>query len=159
MQKCKQSYRFCKRIISIVILMSFLMTPMFAEQPMKQSESLNEDGTKSLGQFGNELQNKNAEHFYSDSEVESLIDDLSLAAKEAIEQAGAEAAKAAALAALEQQAELLREKAEAEREAEQWKIAAETAKANGRKNVVIGVIAGLLGGLALGITGTLIISN
>ncbi len=120
---------------------------------------MNEDETNCFGQFGNELQSKNAEHFYSDSEVDLLIDDISVAAKEAIEQAGAEAAKAAALAMIERQAELLREKAEAMREAERWKIEAEIIKANNKKNVFIGVIAGLLGGLALGITGTLLMSN
>jgi hypothetical protein len=56
-------------------------------------------------QFGKaELPSKNAEHFYTDSEIDLLIDDLSEAAKEAIEKAAAEAAKAAALAALEREA-------------------------------------------------------
>ncbi len=143
MRKCKQKYSYCGRIISIVILMSFLTTPMFGQQLTELSETSSEGETI----------------YFTDSEVESLIDDISVAAKEAIEQAGADAAKAAALAALERQAELLQEKAEAERSAELWKVEAETIKANSRKNVVIGVIAGLLSGLALGITGTLLMSN
>ena len=97
--------------------------------------------------------------FYSDSEVESLIEDLSLIAREAIEQAGAEAAKAAALASIEREAELLRQRAAIAREMESWKLEAEMVKRNGRKNVVIGTIAGLLGGLALGITGTILLSR
>ena len=97
--------------------------------------------------------------FYSDSEVESLIEDLSLIAREAIEQAGAEVAKAAALASIEREAELLRQRAAIAREMESWKLEAEMVKRNGRKNVVIGTIAGLLGGLALGITGTILLSR
>ncbi len=143
MRKRKQNYRYCGRIIAIVILMSFLMTPLFGEQLTEQSEI--SSGSETI--------------YFTDSEVESLIDDISVAAKEAIEQAGADAAKAAALAALKRQAELLQEKAEAMREAERWKIEAETIKVNSRKNVVIGVIAGLLSGLALGITGTILLSN
>ncbi len=91
--------------------------------------------------------------------MESLIEDLSLIAREAIEQAGAEVAKAAALASIEREAELLRQRAAIAREMESWKLEAEMVKRNGRKNVVIGTIAGLLGGLALGITGTILLSR
>jgi hypothetical protein len=91
--------------------------------------------------------------------VELLIDDISAIAKEAIEQAGAEAARAAALASIERQAEILREKAAAMRDAERWQLETETARRNGRKNTFIGILAGVLGGLAVGITGTLIIGG
>jgi uncharacterized membrane protein YccC len=46
---------------------------------------------------------------YSESEVDALIDELTGAAHEAIEQAAAEAAKAAALASLEREAAAIRE--------------------------------------------------
>jgi hypothetical protein len=91
--------------------------------------------------------------------VDLLIDDLSVIAKEAIEQAGTEAARAAALASIEREAELLREKAAALREMERWKQEAGTAQSNGMKNVFMGVMAGLLGGLAIGISGTVFISG
>jgi hypothetical protein len=84
--------------------------------------------------------------------VNLLIDDISIAAKEAIEKAAADAAKAAAL-------EMLEREAAAILEAQHWRTEAETAKKNGIKNgVLVGVIC-FLGGLAVGVTGTLIISN
>jgi hypothetical protein len=46
---------------------------------------------------------------YSESEIDTLIDDVTAAAHEAIEQAAAEAAKAATLAALEREAAAVRE--------------------------------------------------
>jgi len=97
--------------------------------------------------------------FYSDLEIELLIDELSGAALEAIEQAAGEAAKATALSMLEREAAALRE-------AQRWRIQAEAysleitaIQSNARKNLVIGVLIGILGGLAVGIGGTLIISR
>ncbi|MDR2900739.1 MAG: ABC transporter permease [Treponema sp.] len=84
--------------------------------------------------------------------MDLLIDDISIAAKEAIEKAAAEAAKAAAL-------EMLEREAVAIQEAQYWRTEAETAKKNGIKNgVLVGVIC-FLGGLAVGIGGTVILSN
>jgi len=91
--------------------------------------------------------------------VDLLIDDISEAAYEAIEQAVAEAARAAALAALEREAAALRE-------AQRWRVEAdlrqqiitETKKA-GVKNAVIAGLACLLGGLVIGIGGTIIIGG
>jgi hypothetical protein len=54
---------------------------------------------------------------YSELEVDTLIDDLTAAAHEAIEQAAAEAARAATLASLEREAALMQAQAEAIREA------------------------------------------
>jgi hypothetical protein len=110
---------------------------------------------------------------YTDSEVEWLIDEISEAALEAIEQATGEAAKAASLALLEREAVLLQAKAEAMREASirqaealRWQIQAETnaiviteAKKAGIKNAIIAGAVCLLGGLAVGIGGTLIIGG
>jgi membrane protein involved in colicin uptake len=89
---------------------------------------------------------------YSDLEIELLIDDLSEAAREAIEKAAAEAAKAAALAALEREAAAMRE-------AQKWLIEAQAAKRNGTKNAVITGLVCFLSGLAIGVGGTLIIGG
>jgi len=96
---------------------------------------------------------------YSDLEVEILIDEISQAALEAIEQAAGEAAKAAVLASLEREAEAMRE-------AQRWRVEAEIrqqviteTKKDCKKNVVIAGLVCLLGGLVLGIGGTLVISK
>ena len=73
-----------------------------------------------------------------------MIDDLTAAAKEAIEKAAAEAARAAALAALEREAKAIRE-------ASKWRLEAETAKKDGRKLAFYVGIIGLIGGFAFGI--------
>jgi hypothetical protein len=97
--------------------------------------------------------------YWSDLEVDTLIDDISEAAYEAIEQAAAEAARAAALAALEREAE-------ARREVQRWRLEAELrqqaiaeVKKTGTKNAVITGLVCLLGGLVLGVGGTLIIGG
>jgi hypothetical protein len=101
--------------------------------------------------------NGNETRLYSDLEVEILIDEVSQAAFESIEQAAAEAAKAATLASLEREAAALRE-------AQRWRIEAEirqetikVTKKEGTKNAVIAGLVCFLGGLAVGIGGTLAI--
>jgi hypothetical protein len=84
--------------------------------------------------------------------VALLIEDVSVIAREAIEQAAAEAARDAVLEMIEREAAALRD-------AERWRMETETAKARGKKNMVIGIVAGLLGGLAIGITGTVIVTR
>ena len=96
---------------------------------------------------------------WSDLEVETLIDEISEAALEAIDQAAAEAARAAALAAVEREALLLQAEALALREVQQWRIEAETARRNGRKNAFIAGLVCFLGGLVIGVGGTLAISR
>jgi anti-sigma factor RsiW len=81
-----------------------------------------------------------------------LIDEISEAAYEAIEQAAAEAARAAALAAVERESAALRE-------AQKWKLEAENLKKSGMKNAIITGMACLFGGLVIGISGTLIIGG
>jgi len=96
---------------------------------------------------------------YTDSEVETLIEEISEAALEAIEQAAGEAAKAAVIASLEREAAALRE-------AQRWRIEAEirqetikaTKKAGTKNAVIVGLVC-FLGGLAVGIGGTLIIGG
>ena len=88
-----------------------------------------------------------------------MIDEISQAALEAIEQAAGEAAKAAVLASLEREAMALRE-------AQRWRIEAEirqetikVTKKAGTKNAVITGLVCFLGGLAVGIGGTLAITR
>ena len=103
---------------------------------------------------------------YSDSEIDLLIDDISVIALEAIERAVAEAAKAAALATVEREARALREASHQQAVAERWRLEAEAnllamkaAKRHGVKNTILGVAIGILGGLAVGIGGTILISR
>jgi hypothetical protein len=87
-------YKGCGKITAIVILMSFLTGfPVFGEPPTTQTRNSSGSGTRQ----------------YNESEVDTLIEDLTGAAHEAIEQAAAEAAKAAALASLEREAAAIRE--------------------------------------------------
>jgi hypothetical protein len=88
-----------------------------------------------------------------------LIDEISQAAYEAIEQAASEAARAAALAALEREAALVRQSQYWRNEADMRQQAIKEAKQAGRKNTLIGVLIGVLSGLAVGIGGTLIIGG
>jgi len=79
-----------------------------------------------------------------------LIDDLTVIALEAIEQAAGEAARAAFLQSLEREAA-------ATREAQRLRSEAETLRRAGiRNNVLIGVLC-FVGGLAVGVTGTVLI--
>jgi FKBP-type peptidyl-prolyl cis-trans isomerase len=88
---------------------------------------------------------------YSDLEVEILIDEISEAAFEAIEQAAGEAAKAAMLESLEKEAAAYREAAHQQAEAAQWKSKAEIAKKTGVKTALITGVICLLSGFATGI--------
>ena len=82
--------------------------------------------------------------FYSDLEVELLIDDLTEAAHEAIGSAASEAARAAFLESVEREAELLSE-------VKRWQLEAqEVRKTNVRNYVITGVIS-FLGGLVIGL--------
>jgi hypothetical protein len=89
------------------------------------------------------LLGKNAEHFYTESEVDTLIEDLTGAAHEAIEQAAAEAAKAATLASLNREMAAIAEAQHLYRENSQLK------KSRIKTAVITGVIC-FFGGLAVG---------
>ena len=150
MRKCKLKYRNYVRTISIVILMSFLKYPASAEPLTEQRTNLTE----------------NSMRYYSDLEIDLLIDEITVAAREAIEQAAAEAARAASLAMLEREAAAVREAAEQRAEAQRWQKQAEInlqqivqTRREGRKNTILGVLIGILGGLALGVSGALMIGN
>jgi hypothetical protein len=127
-----------------VILMSFLTTfPMFADPLTEQQPNLNENETR----------------LYSDLEIDLLIDDITEAALEAIEQAAGEAAKAAVLSVIEREAAAMREAQRWRLEAELRQQAIREAKRAGIKNAVITGAICLFGGLALGVGGTLIIGG
>jgi hypothetical protein len=127
-------YRICGRIIAIVILMSFLMSfPVYGEPPTAQPETSTGNGMRR----------------YSEYEVDTLIEDLTIAAEEAIERAAAEAAKAAALASLERESAALGE-------ARQWEKEYRDTKKAGVKNIVIAGVVCFLSGLVIG-SGTVLI--
>jgi hypothetical protein len=129
----KVKYRLCKRILPIVLLMSFWKIPVFGEPLTTPPMSSEESGTRQ----------------YSESEVDclaeldSLIEDLTGAAHEAIEKAAAEAARAAALASLDREMAAM---AEAQRlQGENSRLRQSRVKTA----VITGVIC-LFGGLAIG---------
>ena len=97
--------------------------------------------------------------YWNDLEVELLIDEISQAAYEAIEQAASEAARSAILASLERETSAIREAQRWRLEAELRQQAITEAKKAGRKNTLLGVVIGILGGLVVGVTGTLIIGG
>ena len=141
MLKNKLKLRRYTKIIAIGLLMSFLKFPMFAEPLTELPQSLNE----------NEMR------YYTDLEIDLLIDDLTAAALEAIEQAAGEAARAAFLQSLEREAEAMREAARQQAENLRLRSEAEILRKAGiRNNILIGVIC-FIGGLAVGVTGTILI--
>jgi len=130
-----------RKIITIVLLMNFLKFPIFAEPPMEQQTNLSESETR----------------YYSDLEVELLIDDLTVIALEAIEQAAGEAARAAFLQSLEREAEAMREASRQQAEVQRLRSETEILRRAGiRNNVLIGVLC-FIGGLAVGAVGTILI--
>jgi predicted transcriptional regulator len=100
------NYRNCKKIIPLAMLLNFLMTtPMSAQQQTEPLTNSTENETRQ----------------WSELEVDALIDDLTEAAHDAIEQAAGEAAKAATIAALENQAKALAEIARLQKEQNETK--------------------------------------
>jgi len=104
--------------------------------------------------------------YYSDSEIDLLIDEIAQAAHEAIEQAAGEAARAAFLQSMEREAAAMREAANQQTEALQWRMEAErqqmeiqAARRAGRKNTMLAASIGILGGLVVGVAGTLALGS
>ena len=143
MQKGKSELRLCVRIISIVLLMSFWKFPIYAEQPMEHP----------MNSFKNEMR------YYSDLEVDLLIEELTEAAIEAIEKAAGEAARAAFLESLEREAAALHEAQRWRLEAQNNLLAIKANKKNGRKNIFFATVTGILGGIAVGVAGTMILGS
>ena len=143
MRKNSWKLKFYGRIMAVVVLMSFLISPVFAEQPMEQQPNSTDELTR----------------YYSDLEIDLLIEEIREAAHEAIEQAAGEAARAAFLTSLEREAAAIREAQRWRQEAELRQLALVELKKAGRKNTFLAVAIGIFGGLALGISGTLAIRN
>jgi hypothetical protein len=118
------------RKITVIGMTVFFLTttPVFAEPPMRESGGLSEAGTR----------------FYSEAELNQMIDEVSAAAVKEIEAAAADAAKAAALAGLEKQAAQLAEIARLK------KLNGELKK-NGVKNLVIAGLSCFAAGAVLGL--------
>ena len=96
---------------------------------------------------------------YSDLEIDLLIDDLTEAALDAIEQAAGEAAKAAVLSMVEREAALLQTQAALQKDVETLKTEMIVTKKTGVKNAVITGLACFVFGLATGVTGIIIIGG
>jgi hypothetical protein len=132
----RMKYRLCGKILTIVLLMSFWRIPVFGEPritPLMSSE-------------------ESAMRQYSESEVDALIEDLTGAAHEAIEQAAAEAAKAAALASLEREAAAIRK-------AQRLHAENSRLKQSGLKTAIITGAVCFFGGLAIGVGTTAILTG
>jgi hypothetical protein len=135
-------YRLCKRILATALLMSFWKIPVYGEPPT--APPVSSDGS--------------VMRQYSEYEVDCLakldllIEDLTGAAHEAIEQAAAEAAKAAALASLEREAAAIREAQQLQGENSRLK------QSKIKTAVITGVIC-FFGGLALGAGTTAILAG
>jgi hypothetical protein len=133
----------CRKILAIVLLMSFWKIPVFGEPQTTPPMSLDGSGTKR----------------YTEYEVDTLIDDLTNAAHEAIEQAAAEAARAAALASLEREASLVQAQALAIREAQHLQDENSRLKQSRVKTAVVTGLICFFGGLAAGAGGIAIIQG
>jgi hypothetical protein len=126
--------------------MSFWKTPVFGEPPTTQTQNLDGSGMRQYVQSDEAgLPGKNAEHFYTESEVDTLIEDLTGAAHEAIEKAAVEAARAAALASLEREAAAIRKAQRLQGENSRLK------QSRVKTAIITGVIC-FFGGLALGMS-------
>jgi hypothetical protein len=127
---------YCRKLLATVLLMSFWKIPVYGEPVTTQTQNSAESEMRQ----------------YSESEVDTLIEDLTGAAREAIEQAAAEAARAAALASLEREAAAVREAQRLQGENSRLK------QSRVKTAVVTGAVC-LFGGLALGAGGIAILQG
>ena len=134
MLKNRSRLKHCGRITLTVILLSFLISPLYGELLTEPLASLNESGMR----------------LYTDLEVDILIGEISDAAYVAIEQAAAEAARAAFLISIEREAAALREAQRWKQEAEMRLLAINEAKKTGRRNTILATAIGVAGGLVVG---------
>ena len=130
------NYGLCRKILAIVLLMSFWGIPLYGEQQTARTQNSGESGTRQ----------------YSECEVGTLIDDLTGAAHEAIEQAAAEAARAAALASVEREAAAVRE-------AQRLQEENNTLRNSKAKTAIVTGVVCFLGGLAAGTCGVILIGG
>ena len=140
MLKGKKRLKLCGRIMAVVILLSFLtMFPVFAKPQTEQLPSLTNELTR----------------FYSDLEIELLIEE--------IREAAGEAARAAFLESLEREGAALQEAAHQRADATRWRTEAQrnlqTAHEARRarvKNVLLAGVICFVGGFAFGVTGSFV---
>jgi hypothetical protein len=130
------NYRVCRRILAIVLLICFWKIPAYGEPPTTQTPNSEESGMK----------------LYSELEVDTLIEDLTEAAHEAIEQAAAEAARAAALASLNREMAALSEAQRLQSENSRLR------ESRVKTAVITGVVC-FFGGLAIGAGTTAILAG
>jgi hypothetical protein len=129
-------YRGCGKILAIVLLASFWRSPAYGGPPTAPPPSSSESGTRRFSEY----------------EVDVLIEDLTMAAVEAIEQAAGEAAKAAALASLEREAAAVRKARRLQgenRRLQQSRV----------KTAIVTGVACFFGGLAIGAGATAILTG
>jgi hypothetical protein len=127
---------FCGRILAIVLLLGFWRIPAYGEPLTTPRPTSGENGTRR----------------YSEYEVDTLIEDLTTAAVEAIEQAAGEAARAAALASLEREAAAVREARRLREENSRLK------QSRVKTAMVTGVVC-FFGGVAIGAGTTAILAG
>ena len=97
-----------------------------------------------------EMLGRNTERFYTDSEIELLIEEIREAAHEAIEQAAGEAARAAFLESMEREVAAFREAHRWRQEAELRQLVLAEVKRTGRKNTFLAAAIGVAGGIVVG---------
>ena len=130
-----------RKILALVLLMTFWKIPIYAEPLTELLTNSSESGMR----------------YYSDSEVQTLIDDLTEAALQSIEQAAGEAARAAFLQSLERESEAMREASRQQAENQRLRNEAEILKQTGiRNNFIVGVIC-FISGLVVGTTATILL--
>jgi hypothetical protein len=131
-----------RRILAAVLLMSFWRIPAYGEPPIRRTRNSEESGMRQYAEYEVDCLAK----------LDLLIEDLTGAAHEAIEQAAAEAARAAALASLDREAAAIREAQRLQGENSRLK------QSRIKTAVVAGVIC-LFGGLAIGAGGIAILQG
>ena len=127
MQKGRLNYKFYRKMLSIVILLSFLKFPVSGEPLTGQLPNLTENETR----------------LYNEYELIKLIDELTEAAYEAIDMAAAEAARAAVIASIEREMAALQEM-------QKWRNEAAALKQSKIKTAIITGLICFLTGLTTG---------
>jgi hypothetical protein len=124
-----------RKILATVLLMSFWKIPVYAEPRITQTPNSEESGTKRYSEYEVDCL----------AELDLLIEDLTGAAQEAVEQAAVEAARAAALASLERELKAVSEAQRLQGENSRLK------QSRVKTAIVTGVVC-FFGGLATGTT-------
>jgi hypothetical protein len=126
--------RYYRRLLAVVLLVSFWTIRVYGEPQTTPLMNSEESGTRR----------------YSESEVDTLIEELNEAAHEAIEQAAGEAARAASLASLKRESSLLQAKELAIREAQRLEEENSVLRKDIVQTAIITGVVCFFGGLAFG---------